>query len=77
MMRAFSAAAKTPINERPKCYMKITRDGEQIGTLVFALFKDDCPRTVNNFMALCSGDNKDKLTYKGSPFHRIVAGFMA
>ena len=28
-------------------------------------------------MEICSGENKDKLTYKGSPFHRIVAGFMA
>jgi len=56
--------------------MKVTRDGEAIGTLTFRLYHDDCPRTVKNFIAICSGDNKDKLTYKGSPFHRIVTGFM-
>ena len=57
--------------------MKITRDGEDIGTLVFALYSNDCPRTVKNFLDIVSGDNKDKLNYKGSPFHRIVSGFMA
>ena len=55
--------------------MRVTRDGEQIGTLVFALNEDDCPHTVKNFIAICSANNKDKLTYKGSPFHRIVTGF--
>ena len=60
----------------PHCFMKITRDGEPIGTLTFRLKVNDCPRTVNNFIALCSGENKEKLTYKGSPFHRIVTGFM-
>ena len=60
----------------PHCYMKITRDGEAIGTLTFRLKLKDCPRTVNNFLAICSGENKEKLTYKGSPFHRIVTGFM-
>ena len=73
----FSSSAQTPKSERPRAFMKITRDGEDIGTLVFELYAKDCPKTVENFMALCSGVNKQKLTYKGSPFHRIVAGFMA
>ena len=56
--------------------MKITRDGEPIGTLVFDLYEEDCPRTVKNFMSICEADNEKKLSYKGSPFHRIVTGFM-
>ena len=32
---------------------------------------------MKNFIALCTGDNKDKLNYKGSPFHRIVTSFCA
>ena len=56
--------------------MEITRDGESIGTLTFSLYNDECPRTVENFMAICSGENKKKLSYKGSPFHRIVTDFM-
>ena len=56
--------------------MKITRDGEPIGTLVFKLTPETAPRTVDNFVAICAGDNKENLTYKGSPFHRIVTGFM-
>ena len=68
---------RTPEPLRPRCFMNITRDGEPIGQLVFALYKDDCPRTVKNFLALCTGDNKDRLTFRGSPFHRIVTNFMA
>lgn len=79
-MRAFSttstAEGKSTTSTEPECYMEITRDGESIGTLKFRLFKKDCPRTVENFMAICTGENKDKLSYKGSPFHRIVTDFM-
>ena len=57
--------------------MRVQRDGEDIGQLVFGLYYDDCPKTVDNFLALCSGLNEDKLTFKGNIFHRIVTGFMA
>eukprot|EP00924_Labyrinthula_sp_SR-Ha-C_P004588 augustus_masked-scaffold_1-processed-gene-5.57-mRNA-1 protein AED:0.01 eAED:0.01 QI:0/-1/0/1/-1/1/1/0/493 len=42
----------------------------------FELFKDTVPKTVENFRSICVGDNKEKYTYKGSKFHRIIAGFM-
>ena len=41
------------------------------------MYHKDCPKTVRNFMALCTGENKDGLTYKGNRFHRIITGFMA
>jgi cyclophilin family peptidyl-prolyl cis-trans isomerase len=41
------------------------------------LYQNHCPKTAENFRSLCVGDNKDKLTYKGSGFHRIITKFMA
>ena len=56
--------------------MKVTRDGAPIGQLNFKLYEDDCPKTTANFIALCSGQNKESLSYKDAPFHRIVTDFM-
>jgi cyclophilin family peptidyl-prolyl cis-trans isomerase len=50
--------------------------------MVFGLYGKDCPRTVENFVRLCAGDRgraknyNVALHYKGSPFHRIIPGFM-
>merc|ERR1719320_1311966 len=37
---------------------------------------DVVPKTAGNFQAICSGENDDKLTYKDSPFHRVIPNFM-
>jgi cyclophilin family peptidyl-prolyl cis-trans isomerase len=38
------------------------------------LYKAAAPKTVENFKQLCV---KKELNFKGSPFHRIIKGFMA
>lgn len=43
----------------------------------FELFDSVVPKTAANFRALCTGDNKNKYTYKGSKFHRVITQFMA
>ena len=53
------------------CYFDIEIDGQDSGRLDFELFGEEAPKTVNNFLALCSGEFNRNLWYKGSRFHRI------
>lgn len=48
----------------------------QIGRMTFDLFNNTAPRTVHNFVTICSGSQRG-LTYRGNKFHRIIGGFMA
>ncbi len=65
----------------PKVALDITIDGEPAGTLVLELRSDVVPKTAENFRALCTGEkgagqDGKPLNYAGSPFHRIIPGFM-
>ncbi|KAJ7382873.1 hypothetical protein OS493_032242, partial [Desmophyllum pertusum] len=52
------------------------------GRVIFELFADICPKTCDNFRALCTGEkglskaSGKALHYKGSPFHRVIKDFM-
>ena len=62
--------------------VSISIDGEvQKEKIVIGLFGDVVPKTVENFFELCTNDNLFnrnglKLSYKGSPFHRVIPQFM-
>ncbi|ERT00292.1 peptidyl-prolyl cis-trans isomerase-like 3 [Sporothrix schenckii 1099-18] len=43
-----------------------------VGDLKIEVFCESVPKTAENFLALCASGY-----YNGSPFHRVVAGFMA
>ncbi|TPX66964.1 hypothetical protein SpCBS45565_g04144 [Spizellomyces sp. 'palustris'] len=53
------------------------------GRILVTLYADKCPKTVTNFLALCTGSKglskstKKPLHYKSTPIHRIVRGFVA
>nr|XP_014429179.1 peptidyl-prolyl cis-trans isomerase-like 6 isoform X3 [Pelodiscus sinensis] len=58
-------------------YMDIAVQEQPIGTLLFELYSDMCPKTCENFRSLCTGEAGTscsglKLTYKESIFHRLV-----
>merc|ERR1712226_368999 len=67
---------------RPRCFFDLESDGQPVGRVIFELFSDVCPRTCDNFRALCTGEKglssvtRKTLHYKGSSFHRVVKNFM-
>ncbi len=76
------AAMTTPaLASNPKVEMDVTIDGKPAGTITIELFADVAPKTAENFRALCTGEkgvgkSGKPLAYAGSPFHRIIPGFM-
>lgn len=62
-----------------KVYMDIAIAQQPAGRIVLGLFGNVVPKTAANFQALCEGNqemHQIKLRYEGSPFHRIIPGFM-
>ena len=54
-----------------KAYFDINVDGKDVGRLDFELFGKEAPRTVNNFLAFCTGDFNPYMRYKGSSLQGI------
>ncbi len=54
--------------------MDIEIDGKEAGRLNFELFGKDAPKTVNNFLAFCSGDFSSYTRYKDTYMHKVVHG---
>ncbi|CUG58304.1 cyclophilin-type peptidyl-prolyl cis-trans isomerase, putative [Bodo saltans] len=77
---AAPAAAAAP-KKNPRVFFEITHNSTRVGRITMELYADACPKTAENFRALCTGEKgKGKsgkpLHYKGSVFHRIIPGFM-
>jgi peptidylprolyl isomerase len=76
---AAEEASKGKVTKR--VYFDVTIGDKPAGRVVFGLFGDDVPKTVENFRALCTGEmgktrSGKPLHFKGSSFHRIIPSFM-
>lgn len=60
-------AAEAKADDLPRVKFKTTK-----GDIVVELFENEAPNTVANFISLV-----DKGFYNGTPFHRVLKGFMA
>ena len=62
-----------------RAYFDVSIGGEPAGRIELGLYGNQTPKTVEKFRALCTGEKSaegNKLDYAGSPFHRIIPGFM-
>lgn len=64
-----------------RVFLDVDIDKQRVGRIIIGLYGQVVPRTVENFRALCTGEmgkaaNGKVLHYKGTPFHRIIPGFM-
>jgi peptidylprolyl isomerase len=55
-------------------YFEVSVDGKSLGRITFKLYDDVVPKTTKNFRELATGEHG--FGYKGSPFHRVIPGFM-
>ncbi|KAK8812358.1 hypothetical protein WA158_007592 [Blastocystis sp. Blastoise] len=63
----------------PVCFLDIAIAGNPIGRIKLELFKNICPKTVENFRQFCVGEHKRSgmpVGYKGSRIHRILKEYI-
>ena len=54
-----------------QCFFDVEIDGKHAGRLDFELFGEKAPKTVNNFLAMSSGEYNRYMCFKGSTFHEV------
>ena len=60
----------------PKVFLDVSANGENVGRITIELRSDVVPKTAENFRCLCTGEKGKGFSFKGTPFHRVIPGFM-
>jgi cyclophilin family peptidyl-prolyl cis-trans isomerase len=77
-----ATVAKLIKSQRIRCFFDIDFNGHSVGRIIFELFNEQCPKTCENFRALCTGEKgfgvntNKRLYFKHCPFHRVIKNFM-
>jgi len=61
--------------KNPKVFMEI-QIKEDKKRIMIELYEKVAPKIVENFKCLCTGENNEKLSYRGCKFNKLVKGFM-
>ncbi|KAL8719286.1 MAG: hypothetical protein Q9225_003688 [Loekoesia sp. 1 TL-2023] len=66
---------------RPRVFLDAQSGADFFGRIIIELFSEKTPRTCENFRLICASSHTPQLaaaslTYKGSPFHRVINEFM-
>ncbi|KAL8950468.1 MAG: hypothetical protein Q9222_003508 [Ikaeria aurantiellina] len=66
---------------RPRVFFDVQSGADFFGRIFIELFSDKTPKTCENFRAICTSsftaaEASEPLSYKNSPFHRIIDEFM-
>eukprot|EP00760_Papus_ankaliazontas_P015373 PhM_4_TR16489/c0_g1_i1/m.77355/K01802/E5.2.1.8; peptidylprolyl isomerase len=70
------------IDPQKTVYFDIQVGAKVAGRVLIELFHDTCPKTCENFRALCTGNRgrdtvtNDRLSYRGSRFHRVIPNYL-
>lgn len=54
-MPKLEETAKLLKTQRTRCFFDIDFNGHSVGRVIFELYNDLCPKTCENFRALCTG----------------------
>jgi len=57
------------------CFMDVSIGDKKLDRVVFELFYNQCPKTCDNFLALCKGTKNsygEHLSYQNAIFNRVV-----
>lgn len=70
------APPKEQNKENPVVFLDIKIGEKEAKRVEIELYKDKVPKTCENFRCLCTGEEGEKMHYKGSIFHRVIKNFM-
>ena len=68
----FNYTSKT----NPRIYFTVSKNGRNVGDLVFELYANHAPRTAEQIVTLATGKSSGGATYAGTKIDKGLPGFV-